>query len=231
MYFQQIQMYCSSNVTPIKNLMQRHRFHQYLTFLLILLVHIAIILIWQRSASSSNKITNNDKVLLLLALPKQKPTTEVAQQRTLVKAKPRSTITSANKKPIIQAEQITTKTQTPVPISEPNTLSVPAPTAQPLQKNIRELSLSLKDDFLKQEKNFRPDSKSSSEKMKKFSNTLAGVVQSQTEGVVIEKKFAYDGRPVSKVKTPFGTYCVRHPKAGEKLELSPPPLPVSCGQL
>lgn len=211
--------------------MQRHRFHQYLTFLLILLVHIAIILIWQRSASSSNKITNNDKVLLLLALPQQKPTTEVAQQRTLVKAKPRSTITSANKKPIIQAERITTKTQTPVPISEADTLSVPAPTAPPLQKNIRELSLSLKDDFLKQEKNFRPDSKSSSEKMKKFSNTLAGMAQSQTEGVVIEKKFAYDGRPVSKVKTPFGTYCVRHPKAGEKLELSPPPLPVSCGQL
>jgi len=93
------------------------------------------------------------------------------------------------------------------------------------------LSLTLKEDFLKQEKNFRSDSKSSTDNMKNLSNILADAARIQREGVIIEKKFAYDGRPVSKIKTPYGTYCVRHPKAGEKLELSPPPLPVTCGQL
>ena len=60
--------------------------------------------------------------------------------------------------------------------------------------------------------------------MKKFSNCHSRrSANSKRRRVIIEKKFAYDGRPVSKVKTPYGTYCVRHPKAGEKLELSPPP--------
>jgi hypothetical protein len=91
--------------------------------------------------------------------------------------------------------------------------------------------MSLKDEFSKQEKNFRPETHSKQASMKKFSNAIADAVQIPREGLVIEKKFAYDGRPVSKVKTPYGTYCIRHPKAGEKLELSPPSLPVSCGQL
>ena len=217
----------------MKGTMQLHRFSRYLTFFPILLVHIGVILIWQGASPSPNSIANTDKVLLLLALPQQKQTIEITQQKTPKQISPTSTVARVNKKTINTPEPITAKIQTPNTEFESlsATPSTPSLSSPAIQKNIRELSLSLKDDFLKQEKNFRPDSKSSSEKMKKFSNTLAGVVQSQTEGVVIEKKFAYDGRPVSKVKTPFGTYCVRHPKAGEKLELSPPPLPVGCGEL
>lgn len=204
-----------------KGSMQLNRFTRYLTFFPIFLVHVGMILIWQGTSPLPNNVAKSDKVLLLLALPQQK------------QANSTSTITRVNKKAINTPEPITAKIQTPN--TEFESLSAPPSTpslsSPAIQKNIRELSLSLKDDFLKQEKNYRPDSKSSSENMKKFSNTLAGVVQSQTEGTVIEKKFAYDGRPVSKIKTPFGTYCVRHPKAGEKLELSPPPLPVGCGEL
>jgi hypothetical protein len=217
----------------MKGSMQLHRFTRYLTFFSILLVHIGMILIWQGASPSPNSIANTDKVLLLLALPQQKQTIEITQQKTPKQISPTSTIARVNKKTINTPEPITAKIQTPntefESLSAPP--STPSPSSPAIQKNIRKLSLSLKDDFLKQEKNYRPDSKSSSENMKKFSNTLAGVVQSQTEGTVIEKKFAYDGRPVSKIKTPFGTHCVRHPKAGEKLELSPPPLPVGCGEL
>lgn len=91
--------------------------------------------------------------------------------------------------------------------------------------------MSLKEDFSKQEKNFRPDNYSQQASIRKFSNAIADAAKIPREGVIIEKKFAYDGRPVSKIKTPYRTYCVRHPKAGEKLELSPPPLPVTCGEL
>jgi hypothetical protein len=217
----------------MKDSMQLHRFTRHLTFFSIFLVHIGMILIWQGTSPSPNSISNTDKVLLLLPLPQQKQAIEVTQQKNLKQISPTSTIARTNKKNINTPEFSTAKIQTPSPefeaLSAPP--STPSPSSPDIQKNIRELSLSLKDDFLKQEKNYRPDGKSSSENMKKFSNTLAGVVQSQTEGTVIEKKFAYDGRPVSKIKTPFGTHCVRHPKAGEKLELSPPPLPVGCGEL
>ena len=217
----------------MKGSMQLHRFSRYLTFFPIFLVHIGMILIWQGTSPSQNSVAKTDKVLLLLTLPQQKQAIENTQQKTPKQISPTSTIARVNKKTINTPEPITAKIQPPSPefeaLSAPP--STPSPSSPEIQKNIRELSLSLKDDFLKQEKNYRPDGKSSSENMKKFSNTLAGVVQSRTEGTVIEKKFAYDGRPVSKIKTPFGTHCVRHPKAGEKLELSPPPLPVSCGEL
>jgi len=54
---------------------------------------------------------------------------------------------------------------------------------------------------------------------------------SPREGVRYENKFLFDGRPVSKVITPYGTYCIRHRKPGELPELTPPATPVSCGNL
>ncbi|MFZ6799150.1 hypothetical protein [Undibacterium sp. Di24W] len=165
--------------------------------------------------------------MLLLSLSQQNLGFEVSKQKTIQAIKPRLTIQLASKKNSEKSKSITVTNQTQESISQAEIQVAPLT----IQKDIRELSLGLKEDFLKQEKNFRPDSKSSTENMKKFSNALSDAAQVQREGVIIEKKFAYDGRPVSKVKTPYGTYCVRHPKAGEKLELSPPPLPVTCGQL
>jgi hypothetical protein len=201
--------------------------NRHLLFIIILVVHIAMILGWKDKHSHFKHTTNTDKTLLLLALPLQKPSIKITKQKAIQGIKPKLTIQLANKKSISKPEAVTATNQNQTLASESE-----IQTAQlPIQKNIRDLSQSLKDDFLKQEKNFRPDSKSSGENMKKFSNALADAAQIQREGVIIEKKFAYDGRPVSKVKTPYGTYCIRHPKAGEKLELSPPPLPVTCGQL
>jgi hypothetical protein len=54
---------------------------------------------------------------------------------------------------------------------------------------------------------------------------------SPREGVRYENKFLFDGRPVSKVITPYGTYCIRHYKPGELPELTPPATPVHCGNL
>jgi hypothetical protein len=204
-----------------------HRIDRHLLFILILLVHVAIILLWQNKLLPSYPPVNTNKILLLLSLPQQKSIVEVSKQKTIREIKPRSTTQLASKKNNSKSESITVTSQTQEPSSQAE-VQVPPLT---IQKNIRELSLGLRDDFLKQEKNYRPDSKSSTENIRKFSNALVDAAQVQREGVIIEKKFAYDGRPVSKVKTPYGTYCVRHPKAGEKLELSPPPLRVSCGQL
>jgi hypothetical protein len=214
-----------------KGHMRLHRFNRHLTFLLILLLHVAITLIWLEASTSPQIIKHPDKnkVLFLIATAPQKPTVKIAQVQALIKAKPRSTITHVEKKAINKSEHSTAEFQTQVQANAPASETPAAPV--PLQKDIRALSQSLKEDFLKQEKNFRPDGKSSSENMKKFSNAMTAAALVQREGVIIEKKFAYDGRPVSKIKTPYGTYCIRHPKAGEKLELSPPPMRVSCGEL
>lgn len=218
-----------------KGHMRLHRFNRHLTFSLILLLHVAITLIWLEASTSPKIIKHPDKnkVLFLIAAAPQKPTVKIAQVQALIKAIPRSTITHIKKKAINKSEHSTaefqTQFQTQVQANAPASETPAAPA--PLQKDIRALSQSLKEDFLKQEKNFRPDGKSSSENMKKFSNAMTAAALVQREGVIIEKKFAYDGRPVSKIKTPYGTYCIRHPKAGEKLELSPPPMRVSCGEL
>lgn len=209
--------------------MQRHITNRHLTFLLIVLMHIALIFIWLRTSPSTNNITRHEKAFFLIPLAQKKPAKDHTQHRPPTKTKSISNNTLASKKPVHPLDASKTILQTPIQVQIPESTTSISPV--PLQKDIRALSQSLKEDFLKQEKNFRPDSKSRSETMQKFSHALADAAQIPREGVVIEKKFAYDGRPVSKVKTPYGTYCVRHPKAGEKPELSPPPLPVTCGQL
>lgn len=233
-----------------------NRFARYCILICIFLMHLVLILSWQKIPSAFTPTINSHTSLLVFSLPLQKTNTKentkTNTQFIEKKAIQESTLTSRlsqakhkneseNKKKFISSKSITITNQTPAPgspvqeetsssalVSPPVSTSVSPPA---IEKNIRNLSQSLKEDFLKQEKNFRPDPKSNTESMKKFSNALADAALIQREGVIIEKKFAYDGRPVSKIKTPYGTYCVRHPKAGEKLELAPPPLPVTCGQL
>ncbi|MFZ6799948.1 hypothetical protein [Undibacterium sp. Di24W] len=198
---------------------------RYLVFILILVIHIGMIIISQNKLLPPSTATNTDKVLRLYDLPR--PNIEANKQKTIQEINTRLAKHATNKRNNRPPESITVISQTPEP-SLQSDVHVPSTT---IQKNIHDLSLTLKEDLLKQEKNFRSDSKSSADNMKNLSNALADAARIQREGVIIEKKFAYDGRPVSKIKTPYGTYCVRHPKAGEKLELSPPPLPVTCGQL
>lgn len=64
-------------------------------------------------------------------------------------------------------------------------------------------------------------------------NNQLGPALINREGVKYEKKFLFDGRPVTKIITPYGTYCIRHRKPGDLPELTPTPpaTPVSCGTL
>ena len=94
-----------------------------------------------------------------------------------------------------------------------------------LKIDIKAITQSMKEELNKND--IKPKKKAFQE----FGEALEDASLVNHTGTKIVKRFAYDGRPVSKVITPFGTYCIRHPKAGEKLELTPPPLPVSCGRL
>lgn len=64
-------------------------------------------------------------------------------------------------------------------------------------------------------------------------NNQLGPALINREGVKYEKKFLFDGRPVTKIITPYGTYCIRHRKPGDLPDSTPTPpaTPVSCGTL
>ena len=51
------------------------------------------------------------------------------------------------------------------------------------------------------------------------------------EGVRFEQVQTFDGRPVTKVITPYGTYCVLQRKPGEIIGNEPMTVAVSCGTL
>jgi hypothetical protein len=62
-----------------------------------------------------------------------------------------------------------------------------------------------------------------------FRQQLEKSGSSRTSGGIEEKRiYETDGRPVSQVKTPYGTYCVRHRKPGEPDHLKPPSVPGKC---
>lgn len=215
------------------NLIETHLHSRLALFISILFLHFMVIIAWQSTPRSSSQVQPNKQILFLISKATIKPIAPIkssilTSNRGLTKTIHANTINPQITSTKLQVLDLPVINEPAKIIDNPlDSNSLPIP----LQKNIRELTLSLKEDFSKQEKNFRPDSQSQQESIKKFSNAIAEAAKIQREGTVIEKKFAYDGRPVSKIKTPYGTYCVRHPKAGEKLELAPPPLPVSCGRL
>lgn len=115
------------------------------------------------------------------------------------------------------------KVQDTIAISEAKS-DTPSPRLH-LKTDIKAITQSMKEEFNKND--LKPRKKAFQE----FGEALDDASLVNHTGTKILKRFAYDGRPVSKVITPFGTYCIRHPKPGEKPELTPPALPVSCGRL
>lgn len=155
--------------------------------------------------------------LLKIAPPKTPPSTIKTQVTSRAKSQksPQSLVT-------------TTKTPTPNEHQEDLANAAPIDTPSPssaLRIDLKAITQSMKEEF--NNKDGKPGKKAFQE----FGEALDNASLVNHTGTKIVKRFAYDGRPVSKVITPFGTYCIRHPKAGEKPELTPPAIPVSCGSL
>lgn len=155
--------------------------------------------------------------LLKVAPPKTPPSTIKTQ------------VTSQTRpQKIPQALATATKTSTPNDRQEDLTSAAPIDTPPPsstLRIDLKAITQSMKEEFNKK------DGKPGKKAFQEFGEALDDASLVNHTGTKIVKRFAYDGRPVSKIITPFGTYCIRHPKAGEKPELTPPAIPVSCGSL
>ena len=103
-------------------------------------------------------------------------------------------------------------------IDMPESTSLP-----PLNIDVTSITKGMKKEFEQGEKsNYKS-------KYKTFSSSIASTYVAKQNGVQIEQIHAFDGRPISKVTTPNGTYCIRHYKPGEKLEMTPPSIPMTCG--
>jgi hypothetical protein len=218
--------------------MYQAKLRRHSIFFIVVLLHLGVFFSWQYGSKLLLEVDRQPKqhrLLHLIYLPAQNKvppsnsaTSNPAKtpQKNIAIESPRIKRLSALS--ISSPNQVENKTENK---TEEQTKPTPTPTNEtiqrPLQRNIAELTQSLKADFQQQEKNLKtkPDA------IKQFGNAVADAARIPREGVKIENKHTYDDRPVSKVITPFGTYCIRHRKAGELEQLVPPPIPVTCGRL
>jgi hypothetical protein len=78
-----------------------------------------------------------------------------------------------------------------------------------LNLDVKNISQSMKKEFDK------GDQLKGSNRYDAFHSSLSSQNFAKQNGIQVKEVFAPDGRPISKVTTPYGTYCVRHYKHGD----------------
>ena len=141
-------------------------------------------------------------------------------------------------KPLIKKEKIA-KTQaalipdkTAVIVTEnqitPSISTSPTIFDKGLNTDITNIAKGLKTDF---ETRDRVTLKPAASPMSKLGQKIAAAATTQREGYHEERLLLGDGRPVTKVITPYGTYCILHRKPGEIIGNALAAVPVTCDNL
>ncbi|MFZ6742936.1 hypothetical protein ACO0LC_06930 [Undibacterium sp. JH2W] len=154
--------------------------------------------------------------------------------------------------PTVTLTRPTRPTKSPVPPSSPATISkpdtapvverhpVPAVTAvepredvsqqagKPINRDVGAAYKSLGKDF---EYRDRVSAKAPAAPMSKFGAAVMSSSTVMRESYKHEVHILGDGRPVSKVITPYGTYCILHRKPGEIIGNELATVPVTCDNL
>lgn len=139
---------------------------------------------------------------------------------------------------VIKNEKIAKTKTTNAPVNTPMiaTESQARPTApasqamvdKGLNTDITNITKGLKTDF---EARDRVTLKPPASPMSKLGQKIAAAATTQREGYHEERVLLGDGRPVTKVITPYGTYCILHRKPGEIIGNELAAVPVTCGNL
>ncbi|MBC3935188.1 hypothetical protein [Undibacterium rugosum] len=139
-----------------------------------------------------------------------------------------SQVSSATQTPT--KEQLQSEPEHAVAVESANsaTSAIPAPASTELKRDVRGLFSGLKKEFDARDRVLTAAEKSA---FAKFADQIARSGTVNHEGVKHELHIMGDGRPVSKIITPFGTYCIMHRKPGELLGNEMPTIPMSCGNL
>ncbi|NDI86066.1 hypothetical protein [Undibacterium crateris] len=150
---------------------------------------------------------------------------ERTRQRTVSAPSQVSSSTQTPKKEQLQSEQ---EHAAAVESANSAASAIPAPASTELKRDVRSLFSGLKKEFEARDRVLTAAEKSA---FAKFADQIARSGTVNHEGVKHEVHIMGDGRPVSKIITPFGTYCIMHRKPGELLGNEMPTIPMSCGNL
>ncbi|MBC3917759.1 hypothetical protein H8L32_09770 [Undibacterium sp. CY18W] len=205
--------------------------------LAVLFLHAGLYLLWPllKTGLNEEKISAGSLIFLdlpIVAKPSVQEPDKKEAQRT---AQPRSvSAPPANDHPRTATEN------TPEPVSPdigvaPEPQAHPQPNSQPnfqsnasINRDVGEVFKGLKKDFQERE---RFASKANVDPIAKMGERIALSGTVNRVGVKHEVHILGDGRPVSKVITPFGTYCILHRKPGEIIGNELATVPVTCGNL
>ncbi|MFZ6655517.1 hypothetical protein [Undibacterium sp. TJN19] len=217
----------------------------WLILLGITLLHASLYLLWPviKANAGYDKSNSGDLVFLNVpALKKQELPAEVKtdQKDLLLPARLRSVVskpltTSRDDAPAKTTQpsgqpappklpQSTESAEAQSPSQSPALSSAPAA----INRDVAGIFQGLKKDF---EVRDRVSSKAVIPPIAKLGERIAGSSLVMREGYKHEVHILGDGRPVSKVITPFGTYCILHRKPGETIGNELATVPVTCGNL
>ncbi|MFZ6710753.1 hypothetical protein [Undibacterium sp. TC9W] len=202
----------------------------------IILLHAGLYLVWpQLKALHKDHLTpGNSGSLIFLKQPEQVklPDTTPARQDVTKSFRPGRTVTSPRQD---YAADDRTKPVSDHPLSiSPVEKELASPEAdrsvvgKSLNRDTREIINGLKKDFQYRD---QVSAKPAPAAMEKFGAAVKASSTVMRESYKHEVHILGDGRPVSKVITPFGTYCILHRKPGEIIGNELPTIPVTCGNL
>lgn len=198
----------------------------------VLLLHAALYLLWSQSNAmhKDGPSQTNSGSLIFLNQPEQMKLTPRSPATQDLTERPRlgKVVPVPRHSSGIGAASTAT-----VSDKEQSTLQVEKDTASsgneiPVNRDTREIFNGLKKDFQYRD---QVSTKAAPAPMEKFGAAVKSSSTVMRESYKHEVHILGDGRPVSKVITPFGTYCILHRKPGEIIGNELATIPVTCGNL
>ena len=205
--------------TPLSSPFTTKRIDRFGLFFLIIAIHFLLLRTFTPQSNKDNLIKQSS-VQLIFITQQTKKLSNVSS----IKSQESSTYTKIKKPTSMQNPAKNNIEETSInegKIMGELSTNIPK-TSSPLNIDVKTITKEMKKEFERGEKsNYKS-------KYKTFSATIASTYVAKQNGVQVEQVHAFDGRPISKVTTPYGTYCLRHYKPGEKLEMTPPSYAMTC---
>jgi len=198
----------------------------------VLLLHAALYLLWSQSNAmykdGATQTTNGSLIFLnqpeqMKLTPRSPATqdlTEPSRQSKVMPVPRHSSGIGATDKATVSDKEQSNLSAEKEPASSGNEM--------PVNRDTREIFNGLKKDFQYRD---QVSAKTAPAPMEKFGAAVKSSSTVMRESYKHEVHILGDGRPVSKVITPYGTYCILHRKPGEIIGNELATVPVTCGNL
>ena len=206
-----------------------------LILLVVSLLHVSLYFLWPLVKANASYDKSKSASLIFLNVPVVKK----AEKPVELKRNQSDLSISAKPKPSVSQPVFTPGEETVAMPSSPSEQSIQPNSSQQtgqadsqtpatINRDVTGIFKGMKKDF---EARDRVSSKAVIPPIAKLGERIAESSLVMREGYKHEVHILGDGRPVSKVITPFGTYCILHRKPGETIGNELATVPVTCGNL